>query len=144
MKIATRFQLTFGVGLAALAIVAAAAGGATFWLAAQTAAVYRHDVAPLAELGEVRDALQAGRLQAFAGNLHNPQYAVSRLHDHPLSTHTDAIEASISALRRASQALSASAASEQRRYAELSAQISDYIDAVAQPLADLLKKAQYD
>lgn len=146
MRIAARFWLLASVGAVATVTVAAAGILSEWLLSRHLARVEIEAVQPLLQLTQIREALLSSRLQALAGYLHDPSNPVSRLHDHPLSMHTEAAKSALASLRRASEALLAGASAEERaRYAELDAALRSYVERVAEPLiADLEAQRYYE
>ena len=61
-------------------------------------AVYGERTVPLADLGKIQRLLAANFSEALRAIQHNPAAELAKLHDHPVSEHTERIEANIKAI----------------------------------------------
>ena len=91
LKIAAKLGIGFGVVVVLLLIISVTGLRSLQSSNAQLEATYLEKLVPIRETAEVMRLVEETRSQLMLGLQHNPQSELSRLHDHPLSLHTDNI-----------------------------------------------------
>jgi methyl-accepting chemotaxis protein len=101
---------------------------------------------PVLLLAQLDSALLATRVQALAGQMHDPDSPLSKLHDHAVETHGNAIERALDSLQattRALRAMSADAATG-KTLSALAEGVDDYAQKVARTTAADLRSRRWE
>lgn len=108
-------------------------------------AVYSNNTVPLAELGKVQRLLAANFSEALRAIQHNPAGDLAKLHDHPVSEHTERIESNIKTINELWDKFAASDLNEEekRLVAEFDQNRAVWVGEILKPLMQSLGKGDY-
>jgi hypothetical protein len=140
MLLRTRFlSLSLSAGLALAACVALSAF-VMQRLHHDTQSIAQESVAPIVVLARIDNALLSTRLQALAGFLHDPAGEASKLHDHAVDLHVQAIDKARSRIEEdlRARSLPPGAATQ-----ALAGALGDYIFRVVEPTQAALRAGRW-
>jgi methyl-accepting chemotaxis protein len=145
LKLSTRMMLLMGF-LSALLVVGGALG--LYGLSSTNArlqTVYEDSMVPTGYLSDINDLMRANVQNLMAGTQHDPKQEASRMHDHPLAAHLDAVEANKAAITRLADAYMTSRLTpEQKQLAErYVASRKKFVTEGINPTLGLLKDGKY-
>ena len=115
LKIGTRLIILIAVMLLALIISIFVGLRALAASNSELGEQYRYKLEPIVFMGEVSEAMGNARAHILLGLQHDPQSEFYALHDHPISLHTDVIDASLQIVDRALREISARSESDQEK-----------------------------
>ena len=107
MRIAGKLRLVAGVALIGMVVVGIVGIAAAIRLNSLSQRILVEVVGPIEQLAVINELKQAHLRELLGGANHNPALAASRYHDHPVTLHTDAIEANIKRISTAWSAYTA-------------------------------------
>ena len=107
--------------------------------------VYRDSMVPAGYLGSINDLMRANLQNLMAGTLHDPKLEMSKLHEHPLVEHLDAVDKNKATITKLAEAyLTANLTPEEKelsgRY--LAARKKFVVEGI-NPTLELLKQGKY-
>ena len=70
--------------------------------------VYLDRAIPLGQIAEISDLMAENTRQLHLASMHDPRMEESKLHDHPISRHTDTVEKNIAEISKIWEAYAAS------------------------------------
>ncbi|KJU86142.1 methyl-accepting chemotaxis sensory transducer [Candidatus Magnetobacterium bavaricum] len=80
--------------------------------------IYHNSLLPIEQLANVNDYMRENMQQLFLAGMHDPRMEESKLHDHPITRHTDAVEQNIEKISKIwSEYMTASLNSEEKALA---------------------------
>jgi methyl-accepting chemotaxis protein len=113
---------------------------------AEVKGIYENQILPMRELARVRRLIAENGSQIFRALQHNPSFDYAKLHNHPLTLHTDAIEKNVAwadeSLANFAKMLPANSA-EAAIAREVVPLYQAYVREVIQPMVTSLKSGDY-
>ncbi|MDZ4219695.1 MAG: methyl-accepting chemotaxis protein, partial [Methylobacter sp.] len=107
--------------------------------------VYLDRAVPLAQIAEIADLMAENVQQLHLSGMHDPRMEESKLHDHPISRHTDKVEQNIAEIGKVWDAYMATQLTPEEKVLadEYTANRKDFVQNGLLPAMDLYKQGRY-
>ncbi|MDD2913978.1 MAG: methyl-accepting chemotaxis protein [Gallionella sp.] len=107
--------------------------------------VYLDRAVPLAQIAEITDLMSENIQQLHLSGMHDPRMEESKLHDHPISRHTDKVEKNIAEIGKVWDGYMASYLTPEEKVLaeEYAANRKDFVQNGLLPAMDLYKQGRY-